>query len=68
MKQIIIPYEEYLKLQKCYEIVNKQRYNDSYYTEKGPDYLEEKYILNIQDPEIFELFSKNSVDKIVITK
>lgn len=63
MKQIIIPYEEYLKLLKCYEIVNKKRYN-TYYEYDAKEPSRKKYI---EDSELLELFTDDS-DTVVIKK
>lgn len=62
-KQIIIDYEEYLKLQECYDIVNKKRYNNSYEYDK----LTREEIMYIHDNKLLELLDINR-DKIVITR
>ena len=65
MKQIIIDYQEYLKLQKCYDIVNKKRFNVSY----EYDETTHQKIMYIQDSELLELFEllEGKADKIIIT-
>ena len=62
-KQIIIDYEEYLKLQKCYDIVNKKRYNNSY----NYDEATREEIIYIRDTELLKLLNTDK-DKIVITR
>ena len=63
MKQIIIPYEEYLKLLKCYEIVNKKRYNIYY----NYDEEDRKRIMVIEDTELLDLFTGDK-DEIVVKR
>jgi len=66
-KQIIIDYEEYLKLQKCYDIVNKERYNNAH----NIDFKDNKKKLYIQDSELMSLLNDGryeTPDEIIITK
>ena len=63
MKQIIIPYEEYLKLQECYDIVHNKYFSIAY------DYDEEEHreIMYRYDTNLLELLN-DKVDEIVIKR
>ena len=73
MKQIIIDYDEYLKLQKCYDIVYKERYNTGYnyppHIEKNTQYIEDTELFKMLDDGRFLYYGEDSeLQEIVITK